>query len=128
MKWRVVVVDDQDDIRFLVRLQLDQEPQLQVVGDFADADSAISAIPGLQPDVVVLDQLLGQGETGVGVYQAITAAAPTARIVFHVGDPTMIDGSVPATEIVPKGGDIAAAVLRAATADNTVSPEGDQPT
>jgi len=124
-RWRVVVVDDQDDIRFLLRLQFDLEPELQLVGEFADAPAAIAALPSLHPDVIVLDQLLGRGETGVASFAAILDAAPTARIVFHVGDPTMIDKSVPATEIVPKGGDVVAAVMRAATKANTVGPDAD---
>jgi DNA-binding NarL/FixJ family response regulator len=114
-RWRVVVIDDQDDIRLLVRLQLAEQPDLEVVGEFAAADEAAAQLGALRPDVLVLDHMLGRGTTGSDALTSLLAAAPGARVVFHVGDPTMIQSSVQAAEIVTKGGDVVAAVRRAAT-------------
>jgi CheY-like chemotaxis protein len=50
---RVLVVDDDDDFRELVCLTLEDEGY-EVV-PVADGAAALSALPGLQPDVILLD-------------------------------------------------------------------------
>ena len=51
----VVVVDDQALIRSAVRDLLDTEPDIEVVGEAADGESAVEQARRLHPDVVVMD-------------------------------------------------------------------------
>ncbi|MEM6635046.1 MAG: chemotaxis response regulator protein-glutamate methylesterase [Pseudomonadota bacterium] len=52
---RVVVVDDSQTIRKIIRHTLAAEPDIEVVGEAADAYEARSAIKALNPDVITLD-------------------------------------------------------------------------
>lgn len=51
----VVVVDDQSLIRTAVRDLLDSAPDITVVGEAADGESAVELVGRLRPDVVVCD-------------------------------------------------------------------------
>ena len=55
MTVRVLIVDDEPLAREGVALRLQQEPDMQVVGECAGGSEAIRAILALQPDLVFLD-------------------------------------------------------------------------
>ena len=53
---RVLVVDDHADVRFLVRVILeDAGPGVVFAGEAAGAQEAVDALASVEPDVVVLD-------------------------------------------------------------------------
>jgi CheY-like chemotaxis protein len=53
---RVLVVDDHADVRFLVRVILeDAAPTVEFAGEASSAEAAVAALDSLEPDVVVLD-------------------------------------------------------------------------
>ncbi|GAB2947925.1 response regulator transcription factor [Micromonospora polyrhachis] len=52
---RVCIVDDQTLVRQGIRHLLELSPDVVVVGEAADGDQALEVIPGVQPDVVLLD-------------------------------------------------------------------------
>lgn len=52
---RVLLADDQIRVRSALRLLLDQEPGLQVVGEVADATGLLLAATEKAPDLVLLD-------------------------------------------------------------------------
>jgi len=52
---RVLIADDQEMIRAGIRLMVDHEPDLEVVGEAADGAQAIAAVHAQVPDVVVMD-------------------------------------------------------------------------
>jgi two-component system chemotaxis response regulator CheB len=54
-KIRVFLVDDASTVRRLVANALNRDPALAVVGTAADGQVALSRLPELQPDVVLLD-------------------------------------------------------------------------
>jgi CheY-like chemotaxis protein len=54
----VLVVDDEDDIRFLARLHLERVPGFQVVGEATDGVESIELASALQPDIVLLDVMM----------------------------------------------------------------------
>ena len=54
---RVLIVDDEDDVRLLLRLQLEKEG-FEVVGGAPDGNTAVAICAEAQPDAVVLDLLM----------------------------------------------------------------------
>jgi NarL family two-component system response regulator LiaR len=63
---RVLIVDDHGVVRQGLRAVLEQEPDIEVVGECGDGNAAVAAIRRLAPDVVLLDMLM-PGLDGLGV-------------------------------------------------------------
>jgi len=55
MSVRVLLVDDQPLLRTGFRLILASEPDIEVVGEAADGETALAQVKALQPDVVLMD-------------------------------------------------------------------------
>ena len=75
----VFIVDDEPAARRILRDCCDKEPDLDVVGEFDNADDAIDAIRRAPPDLVFLDIALG-AKSGMDVARALDRDAPD--IVF----------------------------------------------
>ena len=80
----VFLVDDHQMWRQLLRLQLDMEPDLEVVGEAATGAEAVDAVAELAPDLILLDLDLG-GRSGLAYVGALHEAAPSARILVLSG-------------------------------------------
>lgn len=52
---KIVLIDDQELIRYGLRLMLEQENDMQVLGDYPNMSQAFSEIERLSPDVVLVD-------------------------------------------------------------------------
>ncbi len=81
---RVLVIDDVEDLRRVVRVTLERDGAFEVVGEAADGDAGVEAAQRLQPDVVLLD-LDMPGRSGLDVLPAVRAAAPGAQVVILSG-------------------------------------------
>ena len=77
---RVLIVDDHAVVRSGLRLLLEQEDDIECVGEAADAEAAIREARHERPDVVVLD-LVMPGKTGIEAAPAILDAAPEAKLL-----------------------------------------------
>jgi chemotaxis response regulator CheB len=75
----VLIVDDTDDVRALVRHVLDREGH-DVVGEGVDGREAIELTANLDPDVIVLDVRMPH-MSGLEALPMIVRAAPHARVV-----------------------------------------------
>ena len=78
---RVVLVEDEDLYRDLLRGSLEQEAGLAVVGSFGDAASTLAAAPALRPDVALLDVELRGGPDGIHVGLELRQRLPGLGIV-----------------------------------------------
>ena len=77
-----LVVDDEPDIRMLIRLTIDEANEgLFVCGEAADGHEALALAPGVVPDVVVVDQRM-PGMSGIETAIALRAGRPDQRIVL----------------------------------------------
>jgi DNA-binding NarL/FixJ family response regulator len=106
---RVVVVDDDDDFRLMLRVQLNLEPGLEVVGTAADGYEAIEVVEQVGPDAVAMDLLMPnldgfaaidrlrvkRPEVGLVAYTAVAGRYARERVadqgvelVLKSGDPT----------------------------------------
>lgn len=52
---RVVLVDDSDDLRLLVRLSLEREADFTIVAEAADGEAGVAAVAAQKPHLVLLD-------------------------------------------------------------------------
>ncbi|UYB41874.1 response regulator transcription factor [Streptomyces sp. Je 1-4] len=52
---RILLADDQDDVRSGFRLVLDSQPDMTVIGEAADGATALDLVRHLRPDVVLAD-------------------------------------------------------------------------
>jgi DNA-binding NarL/FixJ family response regulator len=69
-KQRVFVVDDHPIVRQGLALLINQEPDLTVCGEAEEAESILSSIAQLEPDIIVLDISL-PGSDGIEALKAI---------------------------------------------------------
>src|SRR5690606_34779213 len=75
---RVVVVDDHSLVRSGVRSELEAHaPDLAIVGEAADVESAVAVVHQTVPDVVLLDVHLPGGRGGGGI-GGVSVAPPRA--------------------------------------------------
>jgi DNA-binding NarL/FixJ family response regulator len=83
-----VIVDDEDDIRFLLRLVLAGDATIDLRGEAANGLEALERIAEIQPDVVVLDMRM-PGMTGIDVMHELVRRGSPARVVLcsaHMND------------------------------------------
>lgn len=52
---RVLLCDDAEGFRALMRVSLAADPAIEIVGEAADGEAGVDAAAALQPDVVLLD-------------------------------------------------------------------------
>jgi DNA-binding NarL/FixJ family response regulator len=95
---RVVVVDDHELFRRGLRLLLEQEDDISVVGEAADGSAATVLVGEVLPDVVLLDVRMPQTD-GIEACRAIKLVAPTTKIIML----TMSDEEADLYEAVKAG-------------------------
>lgn len=82
---RVLVVEDEPKLAFAVRVLLELDSRITVVGTAANGVEAIDAALALQPDVIVLDVQMPLLD-GIAAATRILAEWPAARIVLYSGE------------------------------------------
>jgi DNA-binding NarL/FixJ family response regulator len=79
---RTLIVDDDEDMRFLLRAVIERANEgLQVAGEASDGATALAQWRAVQPDVVVLDQRM-PGVTGLEVAETILSEQPDQSIIL----------------------------------------------
>ena len=76
---RVFLLDDHEIVRRGLRVLLESEGDIEVVGEAASAAEAMVRVPALRPDVAVLDVRLPDGD-GVDRLPRPAFAAARARV------------------------------------------------
>lgn len=79
---RVVVVDDSEDIRFLLRAQFARDERFEVVGEAFDGAHAVAVAAKEHPDLLILDQQM-PGRTGLEVISEIRECSPETAIILY---------------------------------------------
>ena len=98
---KVLLADDDRNIRYLLRLIFEDDPDLRVVDEVATALQAVEMARELAPDVVILDHSMEGDMSGLEAAPLIKLAAPKARIVFFSSSSGGEDaGSEPAIDVV----------------------------
>ena len=77
---RILLVEDHAILREGLCALLEMEPDLKVVGDAADVDSALAAMERLQPQLVITDLALA-GRSGITVINELRSRNVGARVL-----------------------------------------------
>ena len=72
---RVVLADDQEMVRAGLRMLIDFQPDLEVVGEAADGLEAVDVVTRLRPDVVLMDVRMPRCD-GIEAARRVLAAVP----------------------------------------------------
>lgn len=78
---KIVLVDDQPQVRMGMRMRLGIEPDLDVIGEAGDGRAALALIPELRPDVVLMDVAM-PGMDGMTATAALREVAPDSAVVI----------------------------------------------
>ena len=81
---RVCLVDDHALIRQALKDRFAREPDIEVVGEAATAQSALALVVSIQPDVALLDVQLPDGD-GVTICREIRSAVPETACLMLTG-------------------------------------------
>jgi two-component system, NarL family, response regulator DevR len=80
-KTRILLVDDHDIVRLGLMTLLNDQPDMEVVGEASTAAESVRAAERLQPDVVLMDIRL-PGEGGIEAAGQITRKVPVSKVVM----------------------------------------------
>ena len=78
---KVMIIDDNEALRLGLRIFVEEESDMRVVGEFVSAAVSLSEVEGLKPDVVLLSVGLPD-MTGFEACRKILNLLPSTRIVF----------------------------------------------
>ena len=81
---RVLIVDDAEDIRLLLRMRLARHGTIDVVGEAVDGLDAVDQARLLQPHLVLLDMAMPRMD-GLQALPLIRAAVPDVRVIVLSG-------------------------------------------
>ncbi|GGI09409.1 response regulator [Egicoccus halophilus] len=109
MTARVLLVDDTEMIRLVVRISLERDGRFTVVGEAANGREGVERAVELQPDLVVMDLSMPVMD-GIEATRLLQQQLPDLRVVVLTGfaEPQMLRAAreAGACELVEKGGDL----------------------
>ncbi|MEU1230538.1 response regulator transcription factor [Streptomyces sp. NPDC005828] len=125
---RVFLVDDHEVVRRGLRDLLDDEPDLEVVGEASTAAHALARGPALRPDVAVLDVRLPDGD-GISVCRELRSRMPGLACLMLTSfddEDALLDaimaGAAGYVLKQIKGSDLVSAVRTVATGQSMLDP------
>ena len=92
-KQRVLVAEDEEDVRFLIVSMLERDGRFEVVGDARNGVEAVALAEALQPDSILLDLLMPKMDG--------RRALPLIRDVAH-GCSIVVLSAIPAARVGPE--------------------------
>jgi DNA-binding NarL/FixJ family response regulator len=81
---RVAVVDDDEDLRLLIKDLLQRTHDFSCIGCFSNAEDALAGLPTLGPDLVLMDIRM-PGVNGIECAARLKRAMPQVRIIMMTG-------------------------------------------
>ncbi|HWL60998.1 MAG TPA: response regulator transcription factor [Microbacteriaceae bacterium] len=130
MSVTVLIVDDHPVVRSGLRAVLDADAGVQVIGEAATGEEAVTLATHLRPDVVLCDLRLGAGIDGIQTTAALRALepAPAVLILTTFDRDAEVLGAIEAgaagyllKDVAPSA--ILAGIQRAARGDTVLTPE-----
>ncbi|MFF8603088.1 response regulator [Streptomyces sp. NPDC015232] len=125
---RVFLVDDHEVVRRGLHDLIDDEPDMEVVGEAATSEQALARGPALRPDVAVLDVRLPDGD-GISVCRELRSRMPELACLMLTSfddEDALLDaimaGAAGYVLKQIKGSDLVSAVRTVATGQSMLDP------
>ncbi|WP_263985839.1 response regulator transcription factor [Streptomyces sp. NK15101] len=125
---RVFLVDDHEVVRRGLHDLIDDEPDMEVVGEASTAEQALARGPALRPDVAVLDVRLPDGD-GISVCRELRSRMPELACLMLTSfddEDALLDaimaGAAGYVLKQIKGADLVSAVRTVATGQSMLDP------
>ena len=84
-KHRVLIAEDHDIARLGLRLTLEKMPDVELIGEASDGDSALVQVEQYQPDIILMDINL-PGLSGIQATKLIKGSHPRTGIIMFTSD------------------------------------------
>jgi DNA-binding NarL/FixJ family response regulator len=81
MRKRVLIADDSDVVRELIRSFVEMRTDVEVCAETADGRQTISAALALRPDILILDVVMPE-LNGLQVVSAVRSKLPHAKVIL----------------------------------------------
>ena len=81
---RVAIIDDSDDVRFLLATILQVDGRFEIVGEAHSADAGLDLVTEVDPDLVLIDLQLGDHD-GTWLIRALRSRGGHARLAVVTG-------------------------------------------
>lgn len=81
MQLTVLIVEDDPEMRCVLRKVAEENSNIRVVGETADGNEALEVFKNLRPNIIFIDVGL-PGKDGVALAREIFTLDPQARLVF----------------------------------------------
>ena len=78
---RILIADDLPIVRKGLRLSIEEDPGLKIVGEASDGEAAVTLIRQLRPQIAVLDIDMPKLD-GMGVARELTRQKLDTKIIF----------------------------------------------
>lgn len=82
MNVKVLLVDDHAVVRSGLRLLLESQPDIRVIGEAADGIEAVARALELKPDVVLMDLSMPRGRDGMYTTAELSATMPEVKVLI----------------------------------------------
>ena len=90
---RILVVDDDLDMQFLIRSILSADPRLECIAEAASTSEAIALTLEVGPALVILDHQIEGEVMGLQAAQLIKSVAPNTRIILFTSQDLSFEAS-----------------------------------
>ncbi len=78
---RIVIADDHDIVRSGLKMLLESDPDMCVVGEAADGEQAFQIATREKPDILLMDISMPPGQSGLVACGRITNSLPRTRVI-----------------------------------------------
>lgn len=84
---RALVVDDSEDMRLLIRFQLESDHSFEVCAEASDGEAAVAIAASCSPDVIILDLMMPKmnGLTALPILRSLCPNAPVVVLTAYSG-------------------------------------------
>ena len=78
----LLIVEDEPDMRAMIRAILTRDARLEIVGEASSASEAIAAASSLEPGLIILDHSIEGDVMGLEAAPMLKKACPEAKILL----------------------------------------------